>query len=150
MFIFRRTFINILIPLSLFLVGGPILFFMFRKKIKYYVDNELGIFPQVFHGTVLFGGVFMFVFMFLNYYLPVNKTELYDLRVVETGYLSNRRSCDPPFALVDYYGFKKQLVFPCKTKIGNTKSIKVKLQKGLFGFLIVKNLRLDNSAQTKS
>lgn len=149
MFIFRKTFINIFMPLSIFLIGGPILFFILRKKIKYYIETEHGLFSQAFHGTVLFGGTLMFIFMFLNYYLPVNKTELIQLKVIETGNLSSRRGCDAPFAKVDYYGFEKQLIFPCNTNLSGANFIKVKLQKGLFGFMVVKDSKLEKSRQSE-
>lgn len=150
MFIFRKTFINIFIPLSLFFIGGPILFFIFRKKIKYYIETENGLLKQVFHGTILFGGTFMFTFMSLNYYLPYGKTKQYDLKVIETGNLTRKRGCDPPFAIVDYYGFEKKLVFPCNVELGNTKRINVKLQKGLFGFMVVNDSKFVNSKLSKS
>jgi hypothetical protein len=150
MFIFRKTFINFFIPFSLFIIGGLLLFFILRKKIKYYIETEHGLLSQVFHGTVLFGGTLMFIFMFLNYYLPVNKIELIELKVIETGNLTNRRGCDAPFAKVDYYGFEKQLVFPCNTNLNSANYIKVKLQKGLFGFMVVKDLKLENSRHSDS
>jgi len=91
----------------------------------------------------------MFAFMFLNYYISVNKTELVELKVLKTGNLTSRRGCDPPFAIVDYYGFEKQLLFPCNTQFGNTERIQVKLQTGLFGFKVVKDSKLLNSRQTE-
>ena len=146
MFIYRKTFINIFIPLSLLLIGGPILFFSFRKKIKFYRETDHGILSQIVHGTILFGGTFMFVFMFLNYYLPFHKTETVELRVVEIGNLTSKRGCDAPYAIVDYYGFEKQLIFPCKTNLSRANYIKVELKKGLFGFMIVKDAKLEFSS----
>lgn len=146
MFIFRKTFISVFIPLSLLLIGGPILFFSFRKKIKFYRETEHGILSQIVHGTIVFGGTFMFVFMFLNYYMPFQKTETLELRVVEIGKLTRKRGCDAPFATVDYLGFEKQLIFPCKTNLSSANYIKVELEKGLFGFMIVKDAKLEYSS----
>lgn len=146
MFIFRKTFISVFIPLSLLLIGGPILFFSFRKKMKFYRETEHGILSQIVHGTILFGGTFMFVFMFLNYYMPFHKTETIELRVVEIGTLNRKRGCDAPYATVDYFGFEKQLIFPCNTNLVRANYVQVKLQKGLFGFMIVKDTKLEYSS----
>ena len=126
------------------------LFFLLRKRINYYVNAEYGLFLQAFHGTILLGGTFMFLFMALNYYLPLGKTIQYDLKVIKTGTMSSRRGCGSPYAIVDYHGFHKQLVFPCNTYLEGTNTIRVELQKGLFGFLIVKDSKLIRSGNSKS
>ena len=82
--------------------------------------------------------------------LCVLKFSLAELKVFKTGNLTSRRGCDPPFAIVDYYGFEKQLVFPCNTHLDNTELIKVELQTGLFGFKVVKSSKLVNSRQIES
>ncbi|MFN5416854.1 MAG: hypothetical protein ACK5B9_07340 [Flavobacteriia bacterium] len=142
--IFRKTFISLFIPLTFFLIGGLILFFSLRKKIKYYIETDYGILLQAFHGTILFGSTFMFIFMSLNFYFPTDNIEQFDLRVIKTGNLASRRGCDNPFTVVDYQGFEKQLVFPCNTDLHNAQRIKVKLQAGLFGFKIVNDAKLVN------
>ncbi len=147
--IFRKTFISLFIPLTFFLIGGPILFFGLRKKIKYYIETDYGVLLQAFHGTILFGSTLMFIFMFLNFYFPSDNTAQFDMKVIKTGNLASRRGCGNPFATVDYHGFEKQLVFPCNTKLENAERIKVKLQEGLFGFKIVKDVKLINNKQVE-
>ncbi|WP_341899932.1 tetratricopeptide repeat protein [Fluviicola taffensis] len=145
--LFRKTFINVSIPLTLFIGGGFILFLLFRNKIRYYVENAYGFFLQAFHGIILFGGLLMFFFMALNFYIPTGKIELVDLKVIKTGKLSKgRHGCGDPYAIVEYHGFEKQLIFPCSTNLDHAERIKVHLQKGLLGFLVVKDTKLVNSA----
>ncbi len=145
--LFRKTFISVYIPLMLLIGGGFILFLLFRNRIKYYVENPHGFFLQAFHGILLFGGLLMCSFMALNHYIPSGKLELVNLKVIKTGELSKgRHGCGNPYAVVDYHGFEKQLIFPCNANLNGTERIKVRLQKGLFGFLVVKDTELVNSA----
>ncbi|WP_430405737.1 hypothetical protein [Fluviicola sp.] len=148
--LFRKTFINVSIPLTLFIGGGFILFLLFRNRIRYYVENAYGFFLQAFHGIILFGGLLMFFFMALNFYIPTGKIELVDLKVIKTGTLAKgRHGCGNPYAVVDYHGFEKQLIFPCSANLDHAERIKVHLQKGLLGFLVVKDTKLLNSADSE-
>jgi hypothetical protein len=72
MLLFRKTFIPFLLPCMLFFAGGLATFLLVRKRMKYY-DNRDGFFYQALHGTILFGGTIMFVFMAVNYYLRPGK-----------------------------------------------------------------------------
>lgn len=143
--IFRKTLISIYIPLMLFIGGGFILFLILKNKIKYYVESSYSNSLIAFHGVIMFGGLLMFLFMAANFYLSTGENEVHELKVINSGELNSRRSdCDPQTATVEYYGFEKQLVFGCHTDLSNTKSIKVKMQKGLFGFFVVKDVKLVN------
>lgn len=149
--LFRKTFINVSIPLTLLIGGGFILFLLFRNKIRYYVENAYGFFLQAFHGIILFGGLLMFFFMALNFYIPTGKIELVDLKIIKTGTLSKgRHGGGNPYAVVDYHGFEKQLIFSSSSNLDNAERIKVHLQKGVLGFLIVKDKKLVNSVQSVS
>ena len=150
MALFRKTFIPVFIPIVLFFTSGPILFWLLRKKINYYQETAHGIVAQLLHGTIFFGGPSIFIFMALNFYFPNENPQIFNLKVVEIGSLTNRRGCDPPYATVDYYGFQKQLIFPCNTNLSHTSRIEVKLQKGLLGFMILKDWKLINSGQSES
>ncbi len=142
MFLYRKTFINFWIPFSIFLVGGFVLFTLFRKRFQYYIETKHAFYLQVFHGTIMFGGILVFTFMGLNYYLPTDKDHEVEMRVLHTDYLSagRRGGCGNPYAIVHYNGMEKQLVFPCNTNLIQGQNIKVSLNKGLFGFLIVEEM----------
>lgn len=142
MFIFRKTFISFLIPLSILLFGGLFAFTTLKNRIKYYVQNEHSIYLQAFHGILLFGGLLMFSFMGANYYFTSQTEKIFDLKVVETGHLvKGRRGCGNPYAIVNYNNTQKQLIFPCDTEIANSTRVKVALNEGLFGFVIIKNMK---------
>jgi len=146
MLIFRKTFISVLIPLSIFSIGGLITFISLKNKINYYILNEHSFFLQTIHGIILFGGVLMFSFMGANYYFTVQKEKIFDLRIIETGHLARgRRGCGNPYAIVNYNNTQKQLIFPCSVEIDNCTSVKVALNEGLFGFVVIKNMKPLNS-----
>jgi tetratricopeptide (TPR) repeat protein len=141
MFIFRKTFISFLIPLSILIVGGLIAFIALKDKIKYYNQNEHSVYLQAIHGIILFGGLLMFAFMGANYYFVNHKEIKLNLKVEETGRLARgRRGCGNPYAMVNYNNTQKQLIFPCNVKLENCSSVKVALKEGLFGFVVIKNM----------
>lgn len=140
--IFRETFISFLVPLAIFVVGGLALFFLLRTKIPYYKKRQqaFGTFWLAIHGTILMGGILMFLFMALNFYFPGEKTETLNLKVVKSGKFGGKRG-GKPYLIVDYHGFEKQLVFPRGANTENNGSVNVSLAKGLFGFSIVKKVQ---------
>jgi len=140
MLIYRKTFINFWIPFSIFLGGGFLLFTLLRKSISYYRKTEHSFILQSFHGTIMFGGITVLLFMGLNYYVPTGKNHVVEMKVLETGSLNSRRGCDSPYAIVHYNGMEKQLVFPCNTDLFEGQKIRVSLNRGLFGFLIVEQM----------
>ncbi len=141
--IFRQTFISFLIPLTIFIAGGLILFFLLRTKIPYYKQRQqtFGTFWLALHGTVLFGGITMFLFMALNFYIPGpgSKTETLNLKVIKSGRFGGKGP-KKPYLIVDYNGFEKQLVFPEHTNTENNGFLQVSLIKGLFGFPVVQEM----------
>jgi len=139
MLLYRKTFINFWIPFSIFFVGGFLLFLLFRKKLDYYRKAKHGFLPQAFQGTVMFGGIAVFTFMGLNYFIPLDDSYKVEMRISETGFLTNAKvgRCEPPYALVLYNGMEKQLVFPCNTNLVQGQIIQVSMSKGLLGFLTV-------------
>ena len=142
MFIFRKTFISIVIPLSILFIGGLIAFILLRNRIHYYINSKHTIFLQAIHGIVLFGGILMFSFMGANYYITIQKEKVFDLKVEKTGHLARgRRGCGNPYVIVNYNNTRKQLVFPCNTKIENCTNVKVALNEGLFGYVVIKKMK---------
>ncbi len=143
--IFRQTFISVFIPITIFVAGGLILFFLLRTKIPYYKKRQqtFGTFLLALHGTILFGGITMFLFMGLNFYVPGpgSKTETLNLKVVKSGKFGGKGTRNP-YLIVDYHGFEKQLVFPVHANTANNGFLQVSLIKGLFGFPVVQEMRL--------
>lgn len=140
--LFRKTFISFLIPMTIFIVGGLIAFFLLRNRIPYYKINRqsFGTPLLALHGTILFGGIIMFLFMALNFYIPVGRTETLHLKVIKTDRFGGRRRVGAPYAIVEYHGFKKQLVFPHNANMENNGFLQVSLAKGIFGFPTVREM----------
>ena len=83
----------------------------------------------------------MFMFMAANYYVNMEE-KVINLDIIRTGQLARgRRSCGNPYAEVFYENMEKKLVFPCDTDLTNARKIKVVLSKGIFGYVVVKNMR---------
>lgn len=77
-----------------------------------------------------------------NYYITIQKEKVFDLKVEKTGHLARgRRGCGNPYVIVNYNNTRKQLVFPCNTKIENCTNVKVALNEGLFGYVVIKKMK---------
>lgn len=143
MTIYRKTLIHFIIPFSIFLVGGTTLFWLLKGRIRFYSEIERSLFVKLLHGVLVFGGVLMFIFMALNYYLVSDQVLTPQLKVEEKGQLAKgRNGCGNPYVLVNYKGFEKQLILPCGTDLRNVERVKLELQEGLFGFMIVRSEEL--------
>ncbi|WP_300666435.1 tetratricopeptide repeat protein, partial [Fluviicola sp.] len=101
------------------------------------------------HGTILFGGIILVLFMALNFYIPVGRTETLHLKVIKTARFGSRRGVGDPYAIVDYHGLKKQLVFPANTTIANNDYLEISLTKGLFGFPVVGEMQVINQREAE-
>jgi hypothetical protein len=144
MSIYRKTFIDILIPLSILIVGGLSLFFILRKRINYYKNFRFGILIQSIHGLILFGSYLVFLFMALNFILPSKAVQRIQLKIQkEDRFGESRRSnsIGDPYAIVNYKGIRKQLVFPKRTVLRKGDYVNLKIKKGLFGFYIVDEMK---------
>jgi hypothetical protein len=143
MSIYRKTFIDILIPLSIFIVGGLSLFFILRKRLNYYKNFRFGILIQSIHGLILFGSYLVFLFMALNFFLPSKAVQRIQLKIQKEDRFGSgrRRSIGDPYAIVYYKGIRKQLVFPKRTVLRKGDYVNLKIKKGLFGFYIVDDMK---------
>ena len=136
-FLFRKTIIPIWIPLLIFIISGFLVLQFGRNKIKYLKNATHSYWKLLVYSIVVYGGMTMFCFMALNYFMPRSEKQPFYLRIIRTGELTNNRGCDPTYAVVDYFGFEKELVFPCNTDFKGKKSVLVNIKIGLFGFPIV-------------
>jgi hypothetical protein len=140
--IFRKTFIEVKIPLMLMIVSGLLIFALFRNKIADLLKLSPTLFWQAVHSVIIFGGFSVFIFMASNFYFASNSSKDLDLMVVKIGQLGKgRRGCGEPYALVFYNNFEKQLVFPCDKDLEGVKQVRVRVVKGLFGYLVVREMK---------
>lgn len=142
MTIYRKTFIDILIPLSIFILGGLALFFTFRKRINYYKSFRFGIVIQSIHGMFLFGSYLVFLFMALNFFFPSKSIQNIQLKIEKADSFGGRRGrSGNPYAIVNFKGLRKQLVFNKTFEIIKGDFINLRIKKGLFGFFIIEEMK---------
>lgn len=140
-FIYRVTIIRTIVPISIILVVGVAAFFINRNHYKTTYDVQ-GIFFPLMQNIVSWGFIACYLFMATNYYLADD--ELKDLKFEIKSKSSmpgskRRRDERKPLATIDYFGFKKQLVFNYEDteRVENADKINLTVRKGLLGFDIV-------------
>ena len=84
--------------------------------------------------------------MFLNQAFSEVKTITESFQIIETGNLGKvrKKRCFQPYAIIDFYGTRKQLIFFCEYEktIKNYSKITLTYSKGLFGFDVIKSKQL--------
>ena len=142
--IYRLTIIDIKTLFIVTLIGIAFAFTTIKKLLASSYTNFWILFISVAVG----GGTFYFSTLFLNQLFANKNSITREFQIVETGNLARgrRSTCSQPFAIVDFYGAEKQLVFYCdyeKTIMNFSKAL-LTYKSGLFGFEIIetKELRL--------
>ena len=136
--IYRLTIID---SKSLFIIttlGTAFAFIVIKRTLKSTYSNFWIFFVSIAVG----GGTFYFSTLFLNQFFADKESITKEFKIIETGNLGRGRksSCAQPFAIIDFNGTKKQLVFYCdyeKTIINFSKVLLI-YKNGLFGFDIIK------------
>src|SRR6478736_6476789 len=140
-FIYRVTIIRTTIPISIILSVG-VLTFLFNKNHYNKTYNIRGVFFPLMQNIVSWGFIACYLFMATNYYLADN--ELKDLKFEIKSKSSmpgpkRRRDERKPLVTIDYFGFKKELVFSYEDteRIENADKVNLTVRKGLLGFDIL-------------
>jgi hypothetical protein len=93
-------------------------------------------------------GFAYFGLLYVNKSLAEKETLTQEFQIVQTGNLARRKhsSCFRPYAVIDFYGTQKQLLFYCEYEktIKNYSKVTVTHSKGFFGFWIIKSNLLKN------
>jgi hypothetical protein len=133
-FIYRRTMIGLKIPLIIWLTPGLFLSPILFNKINNIDGMKANIILHYILHTVMTGSIILFCFMALNYYLGDSKITEKRFEVIKTGNLAGRG--EEQYVVINYDGFKKQLVFKNTQdqNVLSAKSVKLIVRRGLFGF----------------
>jgi hypothetical protein len=147
-FIYRRTIIELKIPLLIWLTPGLFLTPLFFNKMNN-IDGMKAhwILHYVLH-TIMTGGFILFCFMASNFYLAGNTIVDEKFEVIKRGSLSGskgHRDERKPYVVINYKGIEKQLIFsnPQMEKVMSAKSAKLSVRKGLFGFDIIEKYEIE-------
>lgn len=140
--IYRLTVIDIKYLFAAAAFGTIIVFatILFRLKSTY------SLFWIFIISIAIGGGFFYFGLLYLNQTFADKEALKDDFQIVKTGNLGRGRksSCFQPYAVIDFYGTQKQLVFYCEYEktIKNYSKVTVTFSKGLFGFDVIKSKQL--------
>lgn len=137
--IYRRTVVEPRYLFAVISLGTTVVAIPLLIVTKEFLNAFWTLFLAVFIG----GGCTYFLTLYLNRELADNEvsSEIFDIQ--KTGNLAKggKSVCQSPYAMIDFYGFEKQLIFYCefeKSIHGFTK-VKVDYYKGFFGFPIIQN-----------
>ena len=137
--IYRRTVIE---PKYLF-VAVSIGTIIVAVILLFVTKDYLNAFWTLFIAAAIGGGTTYFLTLYLNRELADKEviSEVFDIQTTGNLAKGKKGSCGSPYAIIDFYGYEKQLVFYCEYEksIHNYKKVKVDFFRGFFGFPIVEN-----------
>ena len=140
--IYRLTIVDTSVLYIVSAIGTVIAFL----AIHFFIKSSYSKFWTVFVSIVIGTGTFYFGLLFLNQTFSGKEIMQEDFQIIKTGTLGRSRStrCFQPYAIIDFHGTEKQLVFYCDFEETMKKSSKVSLaySKGFFGFDIIKSKQL--------
>jgi hypothetical protein len=92
------------------------------------------------------GGTLYFLFLYLNSTYSGKEQLSGNFNIIKTGTLAKGRSgsCGSPYAVVDFNGTEKELIFFCdyENTISSFSKVRLEYSKGFFGFDIIKTKTL--------
>lgn len=141
--IYRKTFIDWKIPLSILLFSGILAFIIdyknFKKTYNYKINEAY--FYSIFYYFIGFGSIICSTFMLINYYFSNPKTENQSCAIIEISEITGgkgARESQPTFT-INYKGKNKELVFNSQNlwKKQFYSEVEITTQKGYFGYDII-------------
>jgi hypothetical protein len=141
-FIYRKTIIELKIPLLLWLTPGVFLTPLLYKRMNYIDGMKAHWTLHYILHTCMTGAFILFAFMASNLYFADNKIENKTFDIIRTGSLpgsKGHRSERKPYVMINYEGMEKQLIFsyPETDKINSAKKVNLTVKRGLWGFDIL-------------
>lgn len=147
--IFRNTIIDLNILISLILISS-LLFLLIDLKNYKKTYNYSGLklyFNSIINFIVGYGFTICSIFMFTNYYFASEIIEKKEFEIIKRSSLpggSKSRDKRKPTFTINFENKEKELVFNNEyyETMNNFGSIEISIQKGYFGFYILKNKNL--------
>lgn len=139
--IYRVTIIRVIIPISIILSVGLIAFIINKNHYKSTYEVK-GSFFALMQNMVSWGFIACYSFMATNYYLADNELKDSSFQIESRSSMpgpKGRRDERKPLVTIDYFGFKKELVFHFRDteRVENADNVSVIIRKGLLGFDIL-------------
>lgn len=142
-FIYRQTIIDIYIPISIIIFTGLITFLLNKKHYKN-IYNLSGNFYPIMQNIISWGFITCYIFMATNFYFADDTIVEHKFKIEEKNSMpGSKRHRDErkPLIIINYFGFKKELVFDNEDteKVKFADSTKVFVRKGGLGFDLLDN-----------
>ena len=137
--IYRKTLIDLYIPLLLKVIPGVIAYLLIRDHYRrtYIID---GVFFPLGQSVLSVGFITCFMFMAANYYLADSKnTKTQQFWIKEKATIQGRRTKPQPMIIIEYNGKDHELIFPSnyvKDALASSK-VELILKPGFFGFDVI-------------
>lgn len=143
--LYRKTIIETKISVGIYIIVGIIGLILFNSKLKLHMSS---LFQRIVLSIVTFGGITVFLFLFLNYQFASKTVTNNKYKIIEKSSLPGRkhhRSERSPTVYIMENNIKKEIVYPySKTQeVENASYLVIEKSKGLFGFDIIKNKKLE-------
>jgi hypothetical protein len=140
--IYRLTIVDTSLLYIVSAIGTVIAFL----AIHFFIKSTYSKFWTGFISIVIGSGTFCFGLLFFNQRFSDKEIIEEDFKITKTGTLGRSRPtrCYQPYAIIDFNGTEKQLVFYCDfaEKMENYSKVSLTYSKGLFGFDIIKSKQL--------
>lgn len=139
--IYRHTIIRTFIPILIILSVGLGAFVLNRQHYNKTFDLT-GFFFALMQNIISWGFAASFLFMATNYYFADKELTDFEFKIESKSSMpgsKKRRDERKPLVTIDYFGFKKELVFSYEDtkKVEVADRVKLSIRKGLLGFDIV-------------
>lgn len=138
-FYFRDTFIQFWLAMLIFILGGAFGYLFFGRFISFYRNPNSSIGWQSLYGCFSFGSFTLFLFLTLNYYLPIKEKHYHRFKVIKTGHFGGRRISHDPYLVVEFNGHQKQLIFDPNLETEGCVELEAFIQQGCLGFYAIVN-----------
>jgi hypothetical protein len=148
--VFRKTVIDLTIPLGIILIVGMIGFlFDFKYFKKTYDYSKFGLYLySTMHYIIGFGFIACSIFILANYHLSEKKAIVETYKIVDRSSMPGDRYTPTerkPLIRINYKGQIKELVFSHEyyEKMDLYQTVELRVRKGYLGFDIIENKKLN-------
>ncbi len=137
--IYEVTIISKTILITAGLIASMILFFLIKANYSKTYNTKTFLYPLA---QSIFSAGLLTVSLLLVLNKSLSKKELKSkkFRIEKIGYFSSRSK--QTYAIINYSGLKKQLIFKTGTEINSSNIIELKVSKGFLGFDIIRNVNI--------
>jgi hypothetical protein len=138
--IYRLTIIPASYILIIGALGTGICAFLFLlTTMKYF-----SVFWLLFQAAVIGGGIFVFVFLFINEQAAARKITVSAFDIIRNGNLESSEGCAKPYVVILFDRVEKEFLFDCayEKSVKSFKKLQLSYYHGVFGFDVVTNKTL--------